>query len=178
MSGTKRLALAPLRHWLLLSFCLATAAPVLAESDACALIPDDHNPSEKMLRCGDDLTIRSAADTRYRLDRKGQEPPTAVHLDAGALMIEFKSGPDRRNFQILTPHAIAAVRGTTWAVEVSDEKTATLVISGYVEVKRPGAEALLLRAGQGVDVPAGTDAFRVKRWPRPRVQALLARFGQ
>lgn len=175
-----RLASPSLRPLLVLSFCLATAAPVLAQSNACALIPDDRNPSEKMLRCGDDLTIRSAANTRYRLvDQQGQEPPKAAQLDAGALMVEFKPGPGRRNFQILTPHAIAAVRGTTWAVEVNDEKTATLVILGYVEVKRPNAkEGVLLRAGQGVDVSAGSGPLMAKRWARPRVQALLARFGQ
>ena len=55
------------------------------------------------------------------------------------LMVEFKPSASRRNFQILTPHAVAAVRGTTWAVEVNSDQTSTLVILGFVEVTRPDA---------------------------------------
>jgi len=154
--------------------------PARAESSACALIPDDRNPSEKMLRCGDDLTIRAAASTRYSLiEQQGQEPPKGAKLEAGALLVEFKPSEKRRSFQILTPHAVAAVRGTKWAVEVNDDKSSTLVILGYVEVKRPDAkDGVLLRAGQGVDVTAGTGPLMAKRWAKPRVDALLARFGQ
>ena len=38
---------------------LCAPAPVLAQT-TCALGPDEHNPSEKVLRCGDQLTIRNA----------------------------------------------------------------------------------------------------------------------
>jgi hypothetical protein len=181
MVGRQRLASTPPRRLLVLSICLATAAPVLAQTNGCVLIPDDRNPSEKLLRCGDDLTIRSAASTRYRLiDQQGQESPKGAQLDVGALMIEFKPSEGRRNFQILTPHAVAAVRGTTWAVEVNAEKTSTLVILGFVEVTRPDAKGsgVLLRAGQGADVSSGAGPIMAKRWAMPRVQALLARFGQ
>ena len=97
----------------------------------CTLTPDIRDPSVSILKCGDDLTIRSAADTRYHLaDQQGlvgdtapKDAPKSVQLDSGALMIEFKPSEGRRNFQIRTPHAIAAVRGTTWAVEVEPDKT-------------------------------------------------------
>jgi hypothetical protein len=102
-----------------------------------------------------------------------------VELDSGALMIEFKPTEGRRNFQIRTPHAIAAVRGTTWAVEVEPDRTSTLVILGFVEVMRPDAKrGVILRAGQGADVSSGTGPITVKRWPTKRVDALLARFGK
>jgi hypothetical protein len=35
----------------------------------------------------------------------------------------------RREFQILTPQAIASVRGTKWAMEVKPGETSTLVLA-------------------------------------------------
>jgi hypothetical protein len=94
-------------------------------------------------------------------------------------MIEFTPSEGRRKFQILTPHAIAAVRGTRWAVEVEPERTSTLVISGTVQVTRPrGNRSAVLHAGEGADVSAGSDPITVKIWGKKRVDALLARFGQ
>jgi ferric-dicitrate binding protein FerR (iron transport regulator) len=159
---------------------LGATAPLFGEPDGCVLAPDDRNPSEKILRCGDALTIRTAPDTRYRLTAQvGQQRPSGAQLDSGALMIEFTPSEGRRKFQILTPHAIAAVRGTTWAVEVEPERTSTLVISGTVQVTRPrGKRSAVLHAGEGADVSAGSDPITVKIWGKKRVDALLARFGQ
>jgi hypothetical protein len=169
----------PAPAWLLAAaICVAMPGSGAAQS-ACSLVPDEHHPSEKVLRCGDGLTIRSAVGTRYKLiGQRGDGPPTGAQLDVGALFIEFKPTERRRDFQILTPYAIAAVRGTTWAVEVGNDMTSTLVVLGFVEVKRPGAaEGSLLRAGQGADVTAGSAPIVVKRWAKPRVDALLARFS-
>jgi hypothetical protein len=155
-------------------------ATLLAQVPKCALSPDERNPSEKVLRCGDLLTIRNATNTSYRLtDQKGDELPKGAQLDSGALLIEFKPSRIQRSFQIQTPHAIAAVRGTAFAVEVDAEKTGTLVISGVVEVRRPnGKQRVSLRPTQGADVSAGSGPLTVKRWGKPRVDALLARFGR
>jgi hypothetical protein len=72
------------------------------------------------------LIIHSAANTRYHVtDPQGQDTPSGAKLDSGALLIEFKPSKDQRRFQILTPHAIAGVRGTTWAVDVGAERTST-----------------------------------------------------
>jgi FecR protein len=164
------------------AICVSQWAPMQAwgEPGGCVLVPDDRNPSEKILRCGDGLTIRTAPGTSYRLTgQEGQQPPTGAQLDSGALMLEFTPSKDQRKFQILTPHAIAAVRGTTWAVEVSADKTSTLVITGAVDVTRPdGKRSATLHAGEGADVSAGTGPITVKRWAKKRVDALLARFGQ
>jgi len=159
--------------------CLGAADIVSAQTAGCVLAADHHGP-DKILRCGGQLTIHSAAQTQYRLTgQQGNEPPTGVELDSGAVMIEFVPGEARRNFQILTPHAIAAVRGTRWAVEVTAEKTSTLVISGAVVVKRRQSEqAAILHAGEGADVSPGTAPIEVKRWKKERVRALLARFSR
>jgi len=152
---------------------LALAGKAQAQPSGCTLVPDEHNPSEKILRCGDDLTLRSARGTQYKLTTKDGEPlPTGAELDSGALLIEGK-----RDFQILTPHAIAAVRGTKWAVQVTPKQTSALVLTGVVEVSR-GKQKVSLRAGEGVDVSPGTKPLEVKRWKQKRVKALLASFGQ
>ena len=145
----------------------------LAEPSGCTLVANDHSPSEKILRCGSDLTVRSRPNTKYKVITKGGEsPPTGAELDSGALLIE-----GTRKFQILTPHASAAVRGTKWAVEVIPKRTSALVISGVVVVTR-GKQQASLRAGEGVDVSPGIRQIQVKRWKKKRVKALLAGFGQ
>ena len=170
-----------------LSIWLCTPASVLGQSSGCVLVPDDRKPSEKILRCGSNLTIRSAPNTAYRLTNPdNRRQPSGALLDSGALMIEFTPNEGQRDFRILTPHAIMAVRGTRWAVEVGPSQTSTLVIFGSVEVMQrngsgavPGArESAVLGAGEGVDVSAGTGPIVVKRWAQKRIDALMARFGQ
>jgi hypothetical protein len=93
-------------------------------------------------------------------------------------LIEFHPTGKRRDFQILTPHAIASVRGTAWATEVKPDRSSVLVLSGVVEVARtPTGAAVLLGRGQGVDVTEGGGPLQVKRWAPERVRALLARFS-
>jgi hypothetical protein len=154
---------------------LAASGASLAQTAECSLVEDPHNAPEKILRCGDELSVRIARGTRYKLiAREGQPLPSGAELDSGALMIEGE-----KPFQILTPHAIAAVRGTKWAVEVKAKQSSTLVISGVVEVKRrDGKQTVALKDGEGVDVARGGGPLEVKRWKKKRVRALLARFGQ
>jgi hypothetical protein len=145
-----------------------------AQPGGCSLIDDPHNPSEKILRCGDDLVVRAARGTSYKMIQEGQSLPTGAELDSGALMIE-----GQKPFQILTPHAIAAVRGTKWAVEVKAKQSSTFVVSGSVKVgRRAGKQTVQLTAGEGVDISAGRGPLEVKRWKKKRVKALLARFGE
>jgi FecR protein len=163
-----------------ISIVLAAAAPASSQSGACELIPDDRNPPEKILRCGAALVVRTAAGTTYHVvDQQQTQQPNALQLDDGALMIEFHPTKKNRTFQILTPHAIAAVRGTKWVVEVGSGRTSTFVMSGIVAVSRPGeGQTALLRRGEGADVSPDSGPIVVKRWAAARVRALLARFGE
>ena len=78
-----------------------------------------------------------------------------------------------------TPQAIAAVRGTKWAVDAQSGKTSVFVVDGRVGVQRPSSSAsVLLGPGEGVDVEAGTTPLIVRRWPAARVSALMARLGE
>jgi ferric-dicitrate binding protein FerR (iron transport regulator) len=97
-------------------------------------------------------------------------------LESRGLLIE--SPPRRGMFQILTPHAIATVRGTVWAVDVSPARSSVFVREGAVDVRRRhGEETVTLRGGDGVDVDDVT-GLEVKRWSAERAARLLARFGR
>jgi hypothetical protein len=175
----------------LLLCLLASVAPAAAQSGACALISDKRNPNDKILRCGTELTVTPAPGTVYRPGPAGADGlPTSIQLDSGALLIEF-TPKRRREFQILTPQAIASVRGTKWAMDVTGMQTSTLVLSGEVAVARKNeAENVLVGPGQGVDVeippggyasrslsPYRPDPITVKQWGPARVKELLDRFA-
>jgi hypothetical protein len=149
-----------------------------AQSDTCTLRPDKHNPNEQVLRCGEELTIRPAPGTVYHpVDAGPGHLPASVQLDSGALFIIFHPAARPGDFQILTPQAIASVRGTTWAIEAKSGRTSVFVQMGVVGVTRAKAAAtVVLREGQGVDVDSRGGPLHVKRWSPARIAALLARF--
>ncbi len=164
-------------------FVAAIVGPLPARAaGACALIPNDKMPSEKIFQCGgaEGLTVRAAQGTRYRMVyTKGDPVPAAIRLDDGALLIEFQPSLWRKNFQILTPLAIAAVRGTKWAVEVTRIRASVLVLSDAVGVtNRRLNQYVILTEGEGVDITPTDTSTVQKTWGAARVRALLARFGE
>jgi hypothetical protein len=132
------------------------------------------------LRCASGLTITIEEGAQYTLlDRDRNGVVDAVELQGKALLLDAPKQRTRQRFEVITPQAIAAVRGTRWAVDVQGASTAVFVVGGRVAVRRrAGAARVVLGPGEGVDVDAGTGALTVKRWPQPRVDALLARLGQ
>jgi ferric-dicitrate binding protein FerR (iron transport regulator) len=158
------------------AFAFASASPSLA---ACSLVADPDHAGARMLQCGS-VTAHLADGTVVRpVGGAKATVPAALRLQTGALLIEFQPQPGAENFQILTPEAIAAVRGTTWAVEVERGKTSVLVIAGEVEVRaRRSGAAASLGPGEGVDVAGSERTLTVKRWAEARVRRLLARFGR
>ena len=126
------------------------------------------------------LTVRPAPGTRYQpLYKKGDPLPVAIRLNDGALLIEYHPASPKDKFQILTPLAIAAVRGTKWAMDVTKARTSTLVVTGAVAVtNRRLNQFVVLTEGQGVDItPTDTSMVR-ERGETSRVRALLSRFGE
>ncbi len=66
---------------------LAGSQAVRAAGGGCALVPNERDPSEKILQCGQELTVRPAHGTRYRpVYKAGQQLPTAIQLNDGALI--------------------------------------------------------------------------------------------
>jgi hypothetical protein len=160
---------------------IAGSGPARAAS-ACVLVPNERTPSEKILQCsgGEALTVRPAPGAHYQpLYEKGDPLPTGIRLDDGALLIEFQPSLRREDFQILTPLAIAAVRGTKWAVDVTKARTSVLVLSGAVGVtNRRLNQYVILTEGEGVDITAADTSTVQKPWGQARIRALLSRFGE
>ncbi|PZV40053.1 FecR domain-containing protein [Mesorhizobium kowhaii] len=151
----------------------------LAQGAGCALAPVA-GTSRQIVRCQEGLTIIVEGGARFTLvDRDRNGKVDAVRLRRKALLLDAPAGSVPGGFAVVTPQAIAAARGTKWAVDVGQGKTSVFVLRGHVAVNRPASSAgVVLAPGDGVDVEAGTGPLTVKRWPAKRVSALLARFGQ
>ena len=131
------------------------------------------------LRCPTAITIVSESGAKFELrDRNRDGQVDSVELSNRALLLEVPKQPGRSKFDVVTPQAIAAVRGTKWAVDAEGAKTSVFVVNGRVSVeRRTGRGSVVLGAGDGVDVET-SDELIVKRWPPARVTALMARLGQ
>lgn len=106
-------------------------------------------------------------------------PATRVELISGALrLLVVKATPGAR-FEVETETAIAAVRGTDWAVEATRDNTGVVVLTGSVEVRgrgpAGGSAVLLSQPEAGTDVRRGGAPTPPARWGPPRLAALLAR---
>lgn len=140
---------------------------------------DHPGNATQTLRCGGSVTIVAEGGAKFTLrDRDRNGSVDSVDLQSRALLLDAPRQRGKR-FQVTTPQAIAAVRGTKWAVDVQETRTSVLVLKGRVAVRRrAGTGQVLLGPGEGVDVDHETAPLTVKRWPEARVNALLARLGQ
>ena len=131
------------------------------------------------LHCETAITIVSENGAKFELrDRNRDGQVDSVELSNKALLLEVPRKAGRARFEVVTPQAIAAVRGTKWAVDAEGGKTSVFVVDGRVNVARArGRGRVNLGPGDGVDVEASGELV-VKRWPAPRVAALMARLGQ
>ena len=140
--------------------------------------PENSLGKTQTLHCEAGIAIVAEDGARYTLHSGRQGRVDAVELDGKALLIEVTPKSGGNKFQVITPQAIAAVRGTKWAVDVAADKTSVFVVNGRVGVgRRTGSHSVTLRPGEGVDVEPGAP-LTVKRWAPARVSALLARLGQ
>ncbi|WP_442578036.1 FecR domain-containing protein [Mesorhizobium sp. ASY16-5R] len=156
------------------------AVPALAQSNGGCALEQVGGTERHIVRCASGLSIVAEAGAQYSLlDRDGNGQTDAVKLDGKALLLEFPDGGAPAGFEVITPQAIAAVRGTKWAVDVASEQTSVFVERGSVAVKRSSGEhEVTLSAGDGVDVGPGSGPLTVRQWPSKRVSTLMARFGQ
>ena len=131
------------------------------------------------LRCEGGVTIVAESGARFTLqDRDGNGRVDSAELSSKALLLDVPKKQGGNRFQVTTPQAIAAVRGTKWAVDATEGKTSVFVVNGRVAVgRRTGSHSVTLGAGEGVDMDV-MGPLTVKRWPAARVSALMARLGQ
>ena len=154
--------------------------PIAAQQMAAGCSSEHPANAVQTLRCRGGVIIVAEDGARFSLqDRDKNGVVDSVDLQSKALLLDVPKQPGKDRFKVTTPQAIAAVRGTKWAVDVQETRTSVLVLRGEVAVQRPtGAGRVTLGPGQGVDVDPGTAPLIVKRWPEARVAALLARLGQ
>ncbi|MCK1359313.1 FecR domain-containing protein [Bradyrhizobium sp. 199] len=160
--------------WLSLLTGYAAAQPVNAGCTASV-----STASTQIWRCDNGITIVAENGARFELkDANRDGHIDSVELSSKALLIEVPRKPGGNPFKVLTPQAIAAVRGTRWAVDVAETKTSVFVADGRVGVsRRTRGRGVVLGPGEGVDVEA-TGPLTVKTWGQPRVDALMARLGR
>lgn len=167
--------------WIVIAALGGVLAPVPAQAQVsgCTL-QRSGSPARQVLRCQDGLQLEAEPGADYALvDRDRDGRPDEVNLRNRALLIEVEPSSRGVGFQVRTPVAIAAVRGTQWAVDVAEGKTAVFVLSGRVAVRRSSARTgVELGPGEGVDVDSGRTPLTVRRWPTARANALLGRFGR
>ncbi len=159
----------------------ASALPAQAQSDAGGCQAQAlSDPPRTLLTCPNGVKIVAEDGTTFSLqDRAPAAGPEAIRLDGQAVLVEVPPGAVEGGFEVITPQAIAAVRGTKWAVDVVGGKTSVFVVDGRVAVRREAVDpAVTLGPGEGVDVEAGTEPLTVRRWGAARAAALLARFGE
>lgn len=161
----------------LLTLMLSTPAAFAQSANSGCALSKIAGTERQVLRCGKGLSITVEAGANYALvDRDKDGQPEGARLRGKALMLEAPAG--QADFQVITPQAIAAVRGTKWFVDVAGRKTSVFVARGRVAVSGAKTKTVFLGPGDGVDVEAGAAALEVKTWKAKRVKALLARFGQ
>jgi ferric-dicitrate binding protein FerR (iron transport regulator) len=160
-----------------LACVLPPVATAAAQSAAGGCSSESLTFTSQTIRCKGGVTIVVENGARYTLrDRDGNGRVDSVELSSRALLLEVPKS--RNEFRVVTPQAIAAVRGTKWAVDAVENRTSVFVVQGRVAVgRRAGGGSVTLGPGEGVDVEAA-GPLTVKRWPPARVAALMARLGQ
>ena len=159
---------------LLAGLSLVSAARAQSGTEGCNA---GVSGAQQMWICPGGLTIIEENGARFSLDdRNGDGNVDLIRLWRKAVLLEFTAG---RRLEVVTPQAIAAVRGTRWVVDARSGETEVFVVRGAVGVRRPsGGSEVVLDAGDGVDAAGSTGPLEAKRWAASRVAALMARLGQ
>jgi hypothetical protein len=146
--------------------------PAQAQSVAGCRVTALTDPPREVLRCGSGLTIEAEKEAKYRVLDQNR-----VEVTSRAVLVDVTPGR-RGGFQVLTPHAIASVRGTLYVVDVKEGESDVFVSRGQVGVQnRNTSERASLGPGEGSDVAPGKP-LDAHRWAAERVQKLMARFGR
>src|SRR3979411_1737276 len=106
---------------------VAPAQP--AASMGCS--PQNPTSTAQTLRCEGGVTIVAENGARFTLlDRDGNGRVDSVELSSKALLLEVPKKAGGTRFAAMTPQAIAAVRGTKWAVDTTEGKSSVFVVNG------------------------------------------------
>jgi ferric-dicitrate binding protein FerR (iron transport regulator) len=130
-------------------------------------------PSRVDLRLGAATRIRLGAKARLEISRIVPGVAASATLRDGSALIERGPGAEP-DFQLKSPFALIAARGTTFFAGPSNGVFGVFVREGLVVV-RTRRGAVTLQAGEGTDIKApGMAPTPVKRWGEARIAAALA----
>jgi len=130
-------------------------------------------PSRVDLRLGASTRIRLGAMARLEISRIVPGVAAAATLRSGPALIERDHGAEP-DFQLKSPFALIAARGTTFFAGPSNGVFGVFVREGVVNV-RTNKGAVTLQAGEGTDIKApGSAPTPAKRWGEARINAALA----
>jgi hypothetical protein len=129
-------------------------------------------PSRLDLRLGAATRIRLGAKARLEISRIVPGVAATVTLQNGPALIERGSGAEP-DFQLTSPFALLAARGTTFFAGPSKGVFGVFVREGVVNV-RTRRGSVTLKAGEGADIKApGSAPSPVRLWGRARIDAAL-----
>ena len=159
----------------------ATAPLILgAALEAGDLLATDANGRVR-LQLIDGSVINLGSQSEFEIENvasngAGTDRDVGLDLVIGALRAFAAPATPKSRFEIRTPRAITAVRGTEWGILASPTQSDVLVMTGRVGVRKneiSGHSAISLTRTLGVTV---TDAGlgQITRWPQDQVDALLA----
>jgi ferric-dicitrate binding protein FerR (iron transport regulator) len=130
-------------------------------------------PSRVDLRLGAAIRIRLGAKARLEISRLVPGVAAAATLQTGPALIERGPGAEP-DFELKSPFALLAARGTTFFAGPSDGVFAVYVREGAVIV-RTRRGTVTVRAGEGTGIKApGAAPTPVKPWGQSRIDAALA----
>ncbi|HEX8046667.1 FecR domain-containing protein, partial [Rhizobium sp.] len=109
--------------------CTISTGSASAQAAAnCSLRPTV-SAERQTLNCEPGLSITIERGAHYRLaDRNRDGQVDAIVLSSKAALVDVDSSRIQGGFEVVTPQAIAAVRGTRWAVDAQRGKTSVLVL--------------------------------------------------
>lgn len=170
-------------------FALVFTGPAAGQT-VCRLEATPGQPDRQVLQCGDTVQVEGAPGARFQPVNRDSDPlPEAVEVEEGRILARVHGRnpatsvgtqrPPPFEFQIRTPHAVASVRGTVWAVGVEGARTSIYVKDGSVRIERTlDDNAATMVCNEGVDIAAGERGELVPHeWARSRSDLFLEPFG-
>ncbi|MGG6897077.1 MULTISPECIES: FecR domain-containing protein [Rhizobium] len=160
--------------------CVISASTASAQTVASCPLQPTVSTKRQTLNCQPGLSITVERGAHFHFaDRNRDGRVDAIVLDSKAALVDVDSSRVRGGFEVVTPQAIAAVRGTRWAVDVTGGSTSVLVLRGRVAVNKVSTgQGVTLGRRQGVDVDSSRSTLHVNAWGQSRINALMARLGQ
>jgi ferric-dicitrate binding protein FerR (iron transport regulator) len=106
----------------------------------------------------------------------GTERQIELELEKGSLKAEAAPATPKSRFEIRTPLAVTAVRGTVWGIVAQPQQSDVIIIEGRVGIRRnifTGETGISLTRNHGLSVTA--DALgQMRRWSPEEIAAFEA----